>query len=148
MIRSFRRQPKAPGGNGGNEADFDDGPGKPTESLLDGLKERGIPATFFMLGSCAESYPSTVERAFREGHQIANHSWNHANMIYYAAPGITEDFRRANEVLSRGCGRSSEFVARVPYGNYNDTVRAAVGMPIIGWSIDPLDWKYRVLSKR
>ena len=26
MIRSFRRQPKATGGNEGNEADFDDGP--------------------------------------------------------------------------------------------------------------------------
>lgn len=122
---------------------FDDGPGKPTAGLLDGLKERGIHATFFMLGECAENYPATAARAYREGHQIANHSWNHANMIYLSGRDVAEEFRRTDEVLMKSSGKASDFLARVPYGNYNDAVRAAVGAPIIGWSIDPLDWKYR-----
>ena len=122
---------------------FDDGPGEPTAGLLDGLKERGIRVTFFMLGECAESYPAVVERAYREGHQIANHSWSHANMIYLSGEDISREFRRTNEVLNENSGGAVGFVARVPYGNYSDAVRAAVGMPIIGWSVDPLDWKYR-----
>lgn len=122
---------------------FDDGPGKPTGGLLDGLKERGIPVTFFMLGNCAESWPATVERAYREGHQIANHSWSHANMIYLSGEDAAWEFHRTNEELKKNSGGASGFLARVPYGNYNDTVRAAVGMPIIGWTVDPLDWKYR-----
>ena len=32
---------------------------------------------------------------------------------------------------------------RPPYGSYNDTVRAYAGGPIIFWSVDTLDWKYR-----
>ena len=122
---------------------FDDGPGKPTEGLLDGLKERGICATFFMLGECAEDYPATVARVYRDGHQIANHSWDHANMIYLSGQNVAENFRRADGILSQNSGGASGFFARVPYGNYNDAVKSAVGRPIIGWSIDPLDWKYR-----
>lgn len=122
---------------------FDDGPGKPTAGLLDGLGERGVHATFFMLGNCAERYPSTVARVYREGHQIANHSWSHANMIYLGEPGIADEFGWTNDILSKNAGRATDHLARVPYGSYNDTVRASVGMPIIGWSIDPLDWKYR-----
>ena len=122
---------------------FDDGPGKPTAGLLDGLKERGIRVTFFMLGNCAESRPATVERAYREGHQIANHSWSHANMICLSGEDAAWEFRRTNEELKKDSGGASDFLARVPYGNYNDTVRQAVGMPIIGWTVDPLDWKYR-----
>ncbi|MBE6724128.1 MAG: hypothetical protein E7576_02860 [Ruminococcaceae bacterium] len=122
---------------------FDDGPGKPTEGLLDGLRERGIRATFFMLGNCAESYPNTVARAYREGHQIANHSWSHANLITLTGREVTEEFRRTNAVLTKNSGGAGDFFARVPYGNVNDTVRSAVEMPIIGWTIDPLDWKYR-----
>ena len=96
-----------------------------------------------MLGECAENYPSTVARMYREGHQIANHSWNHPNLLYLSDRNISEQFRRTNEALTKSSGRALDFLARVPYGNYNDAVRSAVGMPIIGWTVDPLDWKYR-----
>ena len=125
---------------------FDDGPGKPTERLLDGLRDRDVPATFFMLGSCAERYPSTVLRAYREGHQIANHSWNHANMIYNSWDDTAADFRSAAETLKACTWGGDGFLVRVPYGSYNDTVLSAVGAPVIGWSVDPKDWKYRDAS--
>ena len=137
--------PRADAAQGGKliALTFDDGPGKPTEGLLDGLKERGIPATFFMLGECAANYPATVARIYREGHQAANHSWSHANMIRLSEKDVAWEFSRTNAELKKNTGKATEFLARVPYGNYNDSVRAVVGMPIIGWTIDPLDWKYR-----
>ncbi|MBQ1374931.1 MAG: polysaccharide deacetylase family protein, partial [Clostridia bacterium] len=59
---------------------FDDGPSKYTPRLLDGLKERGAKATFFMLGNCANTYPATVKRAYEEGHQIASHTYDHPRL--------------------------------------------------------------------
>ena len=54
---------------------FDDGPHpKYTEQLLDGLKERGVVATFFVTGENAENYPDIIRREQDEGHLIGNHT--------------------------------------------------------------------------
>ena len=51
---------------------FDDGPSsKYTPQLLDGLKDRGVPVTFFILGENAVNNRSIVRRAYEEGHEIA-----------------------------------------------------------------------------
>ena len=56
---------------------FDDGPSSyNTSRLLDGLKARGVKVTFFCQGSAANANMSLVERAYAEGHEIANHSWD------------------------------------------------------------------------
>ena len=55
---------------------FDDGPHpKYTEQLLDGLKERGVVATFFVTGENAENYPDIIRREQDEGHLIGNHTF-------------------------------------------------------------------------
>ena len=60
---------------------FDDGPSsKYTTQLLDGLKERGVPGTFFFLGEMAEDNRAIVRRAYEEGHEIACHTWDHPNL--------------------------------------------------------------------
>ena len=54
---------------------FDDGPNPEyTEKLLDGLKNREVKATFFLLGNQVELYPDIVKRMHEEGHLIGNHS--------------------------------------------------------------------------
>ena len=68
---------------------FDDGPGAYTEQLLDGLKQRGARATFFIVGQCVGGREKTVRRAFDEGHQIAQHT-------------ITRSFPNATTTRSRG----------------------------------------------
>ena len=51
---------------------FNDGPSsKYTRELLDGLKERGVPVTFFILGQNGKSNRSLIKRAYEEGHEIA-----------------------------------------------------------------------------
>ena len=60
---------------------FDDGPNPDyTEILLEGLKERGIKATFFLLGEEVEKYPEIVEKIHRDGHLIGVHSYKHVNL--------------------------------------------------------------------
>ena len=58
---------------------FDDGPSsRYTGRLLDGLKERNVKASFFLIGENAEENPVLVERIYKEGHLIGNHTYSHA----------------------------------------------------------------------
>ena len=60
---------------------FDDGPHPYyTQQLLDGLKERGARATFFVMGKQAEAYPELVLRMQEEGHLIGNHTYSHVQL--------------------------------------------------------------------
>ena len=60
---------------------FDDGPRKgTTDRLLDGLRERGASATFFLVGEEAAANPELVKRMKAEGHQIGNHTWSHVRL--------------------------------------------------------------------
>lgn len=60
---------------------FDDGPNPDyTEELLSGLKERGVSATFFLLGKEVEQYPEIVKKIHEGGHLIGTHSYEHVNL--------------------------------------------------------------------
>lgn len=122
---------------------FDDGPGPYTEKLLDGLKERGVKATFFMVGTRVAGYPAIVARVYQEGHQVANHSYNHAQLTTLSSDGVKGQIQQVNDLLDKACGKGSTYMVRPPYGSVNNTVSQAVNAPLIIWSVDPLDWKYR-----
>src|SRR5207253_1581671 len=55
---------------------FDDGPFEETSAILDSLKQYGLRATFFVVGSQVQQYPEITQRIIREGHEIANHTWD------------------------------------------------------------------------
>ena len=60
---------------------FDDGPNPDhTETLLEGLKERNVKATFFLLGAECEKYPEIVKKIHADGHLIGVHSYEHVNL--------------------------------------------------------------------
>ena len=60
---------------------FDDGPrAGTTDVLLDGLYERGIPATFFLVGEQIGANADLVRRMAAEGHQVGNHTQNHVRL--------------------------------------------------------------------
>ena len=68
---------------------FDDGPkGKKTEALLDMLKEKGVHATFFMIGAQAEEQPELVRRIYEEGHQIGMHTYSPVSYTHLTLPTI------------------------------------------------------------
>lgn len=121
---------------------FDDGPGADTTRLLDALKANNAHVTFFVLGKLAENRPEIVKRAYSEGHQIASHSWNHAKLTSLSTEALQNDLNCTAGVIRNITGQKDVYL-RPPYGSYNDTVRAYAGGPIIFWSVDTLDWKYR-----
>ncbi len=120
---------------------FDDGPSElTTPRLLDILKSKDAPATFFMLGSMTRTYPDLAKRIEKEGHIAASHTMYHQNLIRISAAAMQDDINEAKSVYSNILGHDPTLV-RPPYGNYNDAVRSAINLPIILWSVDTLDWK-------
>src|SRR5436305_10351705 len=62
---------------------FDDGPNpNATPPILDALKDRGVKATFFILGRHAEQWPELVRRIADEGHAIGNHGYFHRKLHF------------------------------------------------------------------
>ena len=122
---------------------YDDGPSIYTPQLLDGLKARGVKATFFMVGNRVSTYLSTVERVYQEGHQVANHSYDHSDLTGLSVSGIKNQIQSTNYQLDKVCGSGTSYMVRAPYGSVNSTVFQSVGAPLVLWSVDPLDWMYR-----
>ena len=99
---------------------FDDGPSsKYTGQLLDGLKERGVPVTFFVLGQNAAVNRSIVRRAYQEGHEIACHSWDHPNLTKCGTSEVKKQIEDTFEELDRACGNEADYLVRPPYGSTN-----------------------------
>ena len=118
---------------------FDDGPGEYTEELLDCLTKNNAKATFFMLGPQAEAYPEIVKDLKDAGMELGNHTWSHENLTTLGASGVTDEVTRTNDAIKKAAGEPAT-VMRPPGGAYNEEVQAAIGMPLIMWSIDTRDW--------
>ncbi len=126
---------------------FDDGPSKYTTTLLDGLKQRNVPATFFMCGTNGShgivNHDALLDRMVEEGHQLANHSWDHPSIAKLSGGQVASEFSRVESLLFRHMGGSYIDMVRTPGGAYNTTIQNNTPAPIIIWSVDPLDWKIR-----
>ena len=85
---------------------FDDGPSKTTTiPILDTLKQENIQATFFVLGSRVELYPSIVKRAYEEGHYIASHGYSHIySQIYNSAQSVLEEHNKTVNAIRNAVG--------------------------------------------
>ncbi|MBM6871602.1 polysaccharide deacetylase family protein [Pseudoflavonifractor phocaeensis] len=120
---------------------FDDGPRRSTTTaLLDGLAQRGVKATFFLIGRQIPGNEDLIRRMDAEGHQIGIHTYDHTILT-----GLNEaDFQAQVEVtrtlLTQLLGHNG-FLLRPPYGMVDDGVKAMAGAPIILWSVDPEDWR-------
>lgn len=119
---------------------FDDGPTpRHTARLLDGLKERGIHATFFLVGYRLQDNAALVQRMKVEGHQIGNHSYAHAQLTAMSAAAALEDLAACDLALCTLLGEGDYWV-RPPYGSIEQQTLAALDVPVVCWSVDPLDW--------
>ena len=134
---------------------FDDGPtGKMdsypdglTNYLLDGLKQRGAVATFLMVGERVSEVSDVLPRMVNEGHELGNHTMNHP-MSHLTGLGV-DDIRTqiddATNAIKDIAGQAPQVLRPVGGGVNSDVkaVAAELGYPIINWSVDTEDWKYR-----
>ena len=134
---------------------FDDGPTGKSENypngltnyLLDGLKERGAKATFLMVGNRVSEVSDALPRMVSEGHELGNHTMTHpmCHLTGLDEDGIRSQINEATEAIKAIAGQPSQ-VLRPVGGGVNSDVKAVakeLGYPIINWSVDTEDWKYR-----
>ncbi len=120
---------------------FDDGPGYATTAkLLDGLAERNVKATFFLIGSKVEKNKEIVERMHNEGHLIGNHTYSHVDLACVGSNSALKEIQKTNEVIKSITGEDVKYI-RPPFGKYNNRLIYDVNMTPVLWSIDTDDWK-------
>jgi peptidoglycan/xylan/chitin deacetylase (PgdA/CDA1 family) len=122
---------------------FDDGPSlKYTPKILAILKKYHVPATFFVLGSCAKRAPHLLKAIVEEGHVLANHAYSHRSLPKLSSSAQQEELNLTNALLTPYQEKISFF--RPPYGATNASIQGlatTLGMDTVLWSIDTLDWK-------
>ena len=120
---------------------FDDGPSpKYTPVLLDGLKERNVHATFFLLGKNIKKNQKLVQRMQREGHLLGNHTYNHVQLDKISETTAKQEILRTNNEIYETAGIYPEYM-RPPYGAWKKNLELCVEMLPVFWTIDTLDWK-------
>ena len=119
---------------------FDDGPDSEyTPMLLDGLAERKVKATFFVIGKQAEEQPEIMRRLVKEGHLIGNHTYNHVDIRHMTESAAKEEILKANEVITEYTGEEPCFL-RPPFGNGSSRLEKDIEMIQVLWTIDTMDW--------
>ncbi|MHB1344831.1 MAG: polysaccharide deacetylase family protein [Thermoleophilia bacterium] len=119
---------------------FDDGPSRYTDEIVAVLADKGIPATFFWVGSVAAGKDETIRQVRAAGHEVENHSWSHADLTTLDGAAIASEIARTAEALG-----GTRFL-RPPYGSYNSDVAEQAGLQgqrLALWDVDSLDWKIR-----
>ncbi len=133
---------------------FDDGPGKYGPQVLDALAAHGARATFFLIGRNIK--PETrpyLARIVAEGHEVGNHTWDHADLTKLPAAKVKAEMARTSAAIRAFTGVAPRLL-RPPYGYTDQRVTGEAkrqGMAQVLWSIDTDDWRdhdSKVVTKR
>ncbi|KAG2182160.1 hypothetical protein INT43_007087, partial [Umbelopsis isabellina] len=134
---------------------FDDGPYKYTEELVDILNEKGVKATFFVNGNnnwnidTDADAQNAIKKAYESGHQIASHTWDHADLDTLSESEIQEEMLRLEAALMNVIGVKPAFM-RPPYGNSNETTTKVLNdlnYTVVEWNVDSKDYETHNLSQ-
>lgn len=119
---------------------FDDGPSEYTVELSRGLKERGVQATFFLLGENMEGRREMIEELVKDGHLIGNHSYHHVQLNKLSMEEAMEEIEKTNRLIREWTGEEPVYI-RPPYGAWSQELEKVVDMIPVFWNVDSLDWK-------
>lgn len=126
---------------------FDDGPYAPVGNrIMDSLEKYDGRATFFVVGNRVADYKTEIRRMHDNGHEIANHTYDHKYLNKLGADEIRSQVELCNQAVAAVTGESPKLV-RLPGGSKNSTVVNNVTYPMIMWNIDTLDWKTKNAEK-
>lgn len=119
---------------------FDDGPHPVyTPQLLDGLNERGVHATFFVVGKNILGNEALLKRMETEGHLIGNHTYSHVKLSELDIARACAEVEKTNALICEVTGKEPEFI-RPPFGEWKKAMECRFEMIPVLWDVDPLDW--------
>ncbi|TBL75383.1 delta-lactam-biosynthetic de-N-acetylase [Paenibacillus thalictri] len=115
-----------------------------TAKILDILKEKQVPAIFFVTGQYIKDKPDLMQRMVNEGHLIGNHSWSHPDMSQVTNGRLKEELDKVKSEVTRITGQQEMHYLRPPRGVFSNRVLAEsrkLGYTSVFWSIAYRDWE-------
>lgn len=122
---------------------FDDGPREETtRPLLEGLALREVPATFFLVGERICGSETLIQDMAAGGHQIGVHTYSHIKLAGVSRTRYDWEIGSTRRELDKILG-PGQWWLRPPYGILDQQIKSWADCPLVLWSVDPEDWKYR-----
>lgn len=118
-----------------------------TGRILDTLKEKNVPAIFFVTGHYVKDQPELLKRMKQEGHLIGNHSWSHPDMTTVPDAKIKEELDSVKAAVAKITGQQEMSYLRPPRGIFSDRTLAVskqLGYTNVFWSVAYRDWETKV----
>lgn len=115
-----------------------------TEQVLDVLKEKKVPATFFVTGHYLETAPDLVMRMVEEGHLVGNHSWKHPSLPNVGDNRLMEELDRVKKAFTELTGVKEMNYLRPPRGEFSErtlVLSEKLGYTNVFWSMAYKDWE-------
>ena len=133
---------------------FDDGPSAEwSPKILDILKEKGVHATFFIIGENGAANPRIVQRMLAEGHDLGNHTFTHPNIGEMPDSVAGIELNATQRLIEALTGRSTRLFRPPYFGDAEPStaqeiapmeVAERLGYLTVGLKVDPDDWQAKV----
>ena len=94
------------------------------------------------MGSRAQKSPEILRQEEADGHEVASHTMTHANLKRSTVEAIKWEAAAMNGLFTEILGHGPS-LTRPPYGNISNDTRTYINQPLILWTVDPEDWKYK-----
>ncbi|WP_368505647.1 delta-lactam-biosynthetic de-N-acetylase [Alkalihalophilus sp. As8PL] len=115
-----------------------------TEDVLNILKEKNVPAAFFITGHYLETAPELVKRMVNEGHIVGNHSWHHPSLPEVGDGRLMDELTRVKNSFSELTGVEEMHYLRPPRGQFSErslALSSKLGYTNVFWSMAYKDWE-------
>lgn len=114
-----------------------------TPAILDVLREKNVPAVFFVTGQYVTEQTELLRRMVNEGHIIGNHSWSHPDLTAVSDAKLKEELERVERAVAEKTGQKTMTFLRPPRGIFSDrtlAVSGKLGYVNVFWSVAYVDW--------
>ncbi|WP_078551607.1 delta-lactam-biosynthetic de-N-acetylase [Bacillus alkalicellulosilyticus] len=115
-----------------------------TAMVLDVLKEKKVPATFFVTGHYLQTEQDLIQRMVKEGHIVGNHSWHHPSLPKVDNERLKRELNKVKEEFTKQTGIKEMHYLRPPRGTFSEKSLALsneLGYTNVFWSMAYKDWE-------
>lgn len=122
---------------------YDDGPSPYTNQLLDILDRYQVKATFFEIGRNIEKHPEMVPMIVARGHELANHSYSHTDMMFKPREFLLSEIEKTDKLLQESGVKQDSISFRPPFGRrcvVLSYLLSQMQKKLIMWDVDPQDY--------
>ncbi|HHU32361.1 MAG: polysaccharide deacetylase family protein [Zhaonellaceae bacterium] len=114
-----------------------------TKDLLDTLDKYNVKTTFFLVNIWLDKFPEEAKEIVARGHEIGLHSTTHPDFKKLSEEQMIDELQNNYNKILEVTG-FKPILFRPPFGSYNNTlitVANKMGLHVIQWDVDSLDWK-------